>query len=86
MKRKIFMNSFFDSLLKYFGYTSWEEWFLQEAIWAIASIVIGIVAWFVFHRYIRPRLGNYSKSLIKKDETRDFGCLLYTSPSPRDRG
>ena len=69
-------NSFFDSLLKYFGYTSWEEWFLQEAIWAIASIVIGIVAWFVFHRYIRPRLGNYSKSLIKKDETRDFGIFV----------
>ncbi len=69
-------NSFFDSLLKYFGYTSWEEWFLQEAIWAIASIVIGIVAWFVFHHYIRPRLGNYSKSLIKKDETRDFGIFV----------
>ena len=76
MKRKIFMNSFFDSLLKYFGYKSWEEWFLQEAIWAITSIVIGIVAWFVFHHYIRPRLGNFSKSLIKKDETRDLGIFI----------
>jgi len=70
------MNKFFDSILEFLGYSSFYTWLFSEGIWAILLIVSLLLAWFVFHKIIRPKISIFSVKLKNRDETKDIGIFM----------
>ena len=42
--------------------------------------------WIVDAKLSAVRIGLQDKEFVKRGHNTDYSCLLYTSPSPRDRG
>ncbi|MQF85541.1 MAG: mechanosensitive ion channel family protein, partial [SAR202 cluster bacterium] len=51
-------------------------WFLSEGIWAILLILSVLTAWFIFHRFARPKISSLANKLKNRDETRDVGTFV----------
>tara|TARA_B110000438_G_scaffold113466_1_gene111272 strand:- start:947 stop:2284 length:1338 start_codon:yes stop_codon:yes gene_type:complete len=70
------MNKFLDSILEFLGYSSFYTWLFKEGIWAIVLIISLLMAWFIFHRVIRPKISILSTRLKNRDETKDIGVFM----------
>ncbi|NCG35079.1 MAG: mechanosensitive ion channel [Dehalococcoidales bacterium] len=70
------MNNFLDSILEFLGYSSFYTWLFKEGIWAIVLIISLLIAWFIFHRIIRPKISIISTRLKNRDETKDIGVFM----------
>ena len=70
------MENFLNSVLNFLGYDSLGKWFLSEGIWAILLILSVLTAWFIFHRFARPKISSLANKLKNRDETRDVGTFV----------
>jgi len=70
------MENFLNSVLNFLGYDSLGKWFLSEGIWAILLILTVFIAWFIFHRFARPKISSLANKLKNRDETRDLGTFV----------
>ncbi len=70
------MENFLNSVLNFLGYDSLGKWFLSEGIWAILLIFSVLTAWFIFHRFARPKISSLANKLKNRDETRDVGTFV----------
>ena len=70
------MENFLNSVLNFLGYDSLGKWFLSEGIWAILLILSVLTAWFIFHRFTRPKISSLANKLKNRDETRDVGTFV----------
>ena len=70
------MENFLNSVLNFLGYDSLGKWFLSEGIWAILLILLVFITWFIFHRYLRPKISSLANRLKNRDETRDVGTFV----------
>ena len=70
------MENFLNSVLNFLGYDSLGKWFLSEGIWAILLILSVLTAWFIFHRFTRPKISSLANKLKNRDETRDVGTFI----------
>ena len=70
------MENFLNSVLNFLGYESLGKWFLSEGIWAILLILSVLTAWFIFHRFARPKISSLANKLKNRDETRDVGTFI----------
>ena len=70
------MENFINSVLNFLGYDSVGKWFLSEGIWAILLIFSVFTAWFIFHRFTRPKISSLANKLKNRDETRDVGTFV----------
>ena len=70
------MENFLNSVLNFLGYDSLGKWFLSEGIWAILLILSVFTAWFIFHRFARPKISSLANKLKNRDETRDVGTFV----------
>ena len=70
------MENFLNSVLNFLGYDSLGKWFLSEGIWAILLILSVLTAWFIFHRFARPKISSLANKLKNRDETRDVGTFI----------
>ena len=70
------MENFLNSVLDFLGYDSLGKWFLSEGIWAILLILSVLTAWFIFHRFTRPKISSLANKLKNRDETRDVGTFI----------
>ena len=70
------MNDFLDSILKFLGYSNFYTWLFKEGVWAIILIFSLLIAWFIFHRIIRPKISILSTKLKNRDETKDIGIFM----------
>ena len=70
------MENFLNSVLNFLGYDSLGKWFLSEGIWAILLILSVLMAWFIFHRFTRPKISSLANKLKNRDETRDVGTFV----------
>ena len=70
------MENFLNSFLNFLGYDSLGKWFLSEGIWAILLILSVLTAWFIFHRFTRPKISSLANKLKNRDETRDIGTFV----------
>ena len=70
------MENFLNSVLNFLGYDSLGKWFLSEGIWAILLILSVLTAWFIFHRFARPKISSLANELKNRDETRDVGTFV----------
>ena len=70
------MENFLNSVLNFLGYDSLGKWFLSEGIWAILLILSVLMAWFIFHRFARPKISSLANKLKNRDETRDVGTFV----------
>ena len=70
------MENFLNSVLNFLGYDSLGKWFLSEGIWAILLILSVLTAWFIFHRFTRPKISSLANKLKNRDETRDIGTFV----------
>ena len=70
------MENFLNSFLNFLGYDSLGKWFLSEGIWAILLILSVLTAWFIFHRFTRPKISSLANKLKNRDETRDVGTFV----------
>ena len=49
---------------------------MSEGIWAILLILSVLTAWFIFHRFARPKISSLANKLKNRDETRDVGTFV----------
>ena len=56
---------------------------LKKLVWPILLVAVGVAAFFTQDRWM-PHAQQFI-AYLKNEKADDEDCLLYTSPSPRDR-